>query len=90
MNLELWIGGVGIAVFALVFLAGMLSPISTESLGSMLASYALPSTHFVEISRSLFLKGLRFDQVLQPTLILLGMGLGALAVGLLKFRKRVS
>ena len=72
------------------FLAGMLSPISTESLGSMLASYALPATHFVEISRSLFLKGLRLDQVLQPALILLGMGLGALVVGLLRFRKRVS
>lgn len=72
------------------FLAGMISPISTESLGSMVASYAMPATHFVQISRSLFLKGLRLDQILQPALILLGMGLSALAVGLFRFRKKVS
>jgi ABC-type multidrug transport system permease subunit len=71
------------------FLAGMISPVSTGSLGSMLASYAMPSTHFVAISRSLFLKGLGLDQVLRPALVLLGMGLGALAVGLLRFKKRV-
>ena len=72
------------------FLAGMLSPVSTSSLGSMLASYALPATHFVEINRSVFLKGLTLDQVLRPALILLGMGLGALAIGLLRFRKKVT
>ena len=72
------------------FLAGMISPVSTSSLGSMLASYALPATHFVEINRSVFLKGLTLDQVLRPALILLGMGLGALAIGLLRFKKKVS
>jgi ABC-2 type transport system permease protein len=71
------------------FLAGMISPVSTGSLGSMLTSYALPSTHFVAISRSIFLKGLDLDLLLGPSLVLLGMGLGALAVGLLRFRKRV-
>ena len=72
------------------FLAGMISPVSTSSLGSMLASYALPATHFVEISRSVFLKGLEPDQLLRPALILLGMGLGALAMGLLRFKKKVT
>jgi ABC-2 type transport system permease protein len=72
------------------FLAGMLSPVSTGSLGSMLASYALPSTHFVEINRSLFLKGLKLGQMLRPALVLLGMGLGAIAIGLLRFRKKVT
>jgi len=72
------------------FLAGMISPVSTSSLGSMLASYALPATHFVEINRSVFLKGLTLDQVLRPALVLLGMGLGALSIGLLRFRKKVS
>ena len=71
------------------FLAGMISPVSTSSLGSMLTSYALPGTHFVEINRSVFLKGLALDQVLRP-LFLLGMGLGALAIGLLRFRKKVA
>jgi ABC-2 type transport system permease protein len=71
------------------FLAGLISPVSTESLASMLTSYALPSTHFVEISRSIFLKGLGLEQMLRPALILLGMGLGALVIGLLRFRKKV-
>ncbi|HSR34601.1 MAG TPA: ABC transporter permease [Anaerolineae bacterium] len=71
------------------FLAGLISPVSTESLASMLTSYALPSTHFVEISRSVFLKGLGLEQMLRPALILLGMGLGALAIGLLRFKKKV-
>lgn len=71
------------------FLAGLISPVSTESLASMLTSYALPSTHFVEISRSVFLKGLGLEQMLRPSLILLGMGLGALAIGLLRFKKKV-
>lgn len=31
MDLELWIGGVGIAVFALVFVAGMLMFASLET-----------------------------------------------------------
>jgi ABC-type multidrug transport system permease subunit len=71
------------------FLAGLISPVSTESLVSMLTSYAMPSTHFVEISRAVFLKGLGLQQMLRPALVLLGMGLGALAVGLLRFRKKV-
>jgi ABC-2 type transport system permease protein len=72
------------------FLAGLLSPVSTESPISMLASFALPSTHFVAICRALFLKGLGFEQMLRPTLILLGMGLGALVIGLLTFKKKVA
>jgi ABC-2 type transport system permease protein len=71
------------------FLAGLITPVSSGALGSMLSSYALPSTHFVEISRTLFLKGLGLGHVLRPALMLLGMGLGALAIGLLGFRKKV-
>ncbi len=72
------------------FLAGLISPVSTGSLGSMLTSYAMPSTHFVEISRVVFLKGLGLVDVARPALMLLGMGLGALALGLGLFRKKVS
>ena len=71
------------------FLAGLITPVSSEALSSMLSSYALPSTHFVEISRTLFLKGLGLGHLLRPALMLLGMGLGALAIGLLKFKKKV-
>jgi ABC-2 type transport system permease protein len=72
------------------FLAGLITPISSESLGALLTSYSLPSTHFVEISRIVFLKGLGLPYMLRPTLVLLGMGLGALLVGLLRFRKKVA
>jgi ABC-2 type transport system permease protein len=71
------------------FLAGLITPVSSGSLGSMLSSYALPSTHFVEISRAVFLKGLGLDHLLRPAILLLVMGLGALAIGLLRFKKKV-
>jgi ABC-2 type transport system permease protein len=72
------------------FLAGLISPISTSSPLAMLVSYALPSTHFVEISRTVFLKGLGLGYLLRPTLSLLGMGLGALFIGLRAFKKKVG
>jgi ABC-2 type transport system permease protein len=71
------------------FLAGLITPVSSGALSSILTSYALPSTHFVEISRTVFLKGLGLGHVRQPALMLLGMGLGALAIGLLGFKKKV-
>ena len=72
------------------FLAGLITPVSTASPASMLVSYALPSTHFVEISRAIFLKGLGIGQMLRPTLMLLGMSLGAFAIGLLTFKKKLA
>jgi ABC-type multidrug transport system permease subunit len=72
------------------FLAGLTTPVSGGSIASLLTSYALPSTHFVEISRTVFLKGLGFDSLRQQALILLGMGAGALVFGLSLFRKRVA
>lgn len=71
------------------FLAGLITPVSEGSLYSLLTSYVLPSTHFVEISRVVFLKGLGLAPMYQPALILLGMGLGALAIGLRSFKKKV-
>jgi ABC-2 type transport system permease protein len=72
------------------FLAGLITPIGTDSLTTILTSYALPSTHFVEISRVLFLKGLGMPYVNRPALVLAGMGLGAMVIGLCLFKKKVS
>jgi ABC-2 type transport system permease protein len=72
------------------FLAGLITPVNTGSLGSSLASYVLPSTHFVEISRIVFLKGLGLDYVARPALVLLGIGLGSLALGLRFFKKKLA
>lgn len=71
-------------------LAGLISPVSTEQVASVLTSYDLPSTHFVEISRIVFPKGLGLAYLARPALILLGMGVGAVSVGFLLFRKRVA
>jgi ABC-2 type transport system permease protein len=72
------------------FLAGLISPVGSESLVSMLTSYVLPSTHFVEISRVVFLKGLGLAHLSRAALLLLGMGLGAILIGLALFRKKVA
>lgn len=72
------------------FLAGLITPVSAESLGSILTSYLLPSTHFMTISRTVLLKGLGLGALAQPALILLGMGSGAVLLGLLLFRKRIA
>ena len=72
------------------FLAGLITPVSTSSWPAYLTSSALPSTHFVEISRTVFLKGLGLSYMVRPVLILLGMGGGALGLGLLLFKKRVA
>jgi ABC-2 type transport system permease protein len=72
------------------FLAGLITPVTTDSIGSMLSSYALPSTHFVEVSRKIFLKGLSWHYLVRPNLILLGMGFGATGLGLWLFRKKLA
>jgi len=72
------------------FLAGLITPVSSTSLGAALTSYTMPSTHFVEISRVVFLKGLGLAYVARSALILLGMGLGSLVLALWLFRKKVS
>jgi hypothetical protein len=64
--------------------------VSHSTLVPMLTSYALPNTHLVQISRTLFLKGLGLPYLVRPALILLGMGLGSLLLALRTFRKRVA
>jgi ABC-2 type transport system permease protein len=71
------------------FLAGLITPVNTDSLGSLLTSYVLPTTHFVEISRAVLLKGLGARDLARPILVLLGMGMGGIAIGLALFRKKV-
>jgi len=70
------------------FLAGLLRPVAEEPLGRALA-YALPSTHFIKISRSLFLKGLGLSALKAPALALLGIGTVCQALSLLLFEKKL-
>jgi ABC-2 type transport system permease protein len=71
------------------FLAGLLRPVAEEPLARAVA-YALPSTHFITISRSLFLKGLGLAALRTPALALLGIGLACQAASLFLFEKKLT
>ena len=72
------------------FLSGLITPVSTASRAAALTSYSMPSTHFVEISRVVFLKGLGLAYLVRPALALLVTGLGSLALALLLFKKKIA
>ncbi|MBN1179742.1 MAG: ABC transporter permease [Anaerolineae bacterium] len=72
------------------FITGLIAPVDAKSIFSQLISYALPTTHFIVISRGVFLKGLEAAALAFPALILAGMGAGGLAVSLALFHKRVG
>lgn len=72
------------------FLSGLVDPINRTSLPSVLTSSALPTTHFITISRAIFLKGVGLSYLMKPSLTLLGMGLVALGIGLGLFKKKLA
>jgi ABC-type multidrug transport system permease subunit len=72
------------------FLAGLIDPIDTTNLASAAFSYVLPSTHFVTISRALFLKGSGLADVWKPTLALLAQAVAWAGMGILLFRKKIG
>jgi ABC-2 type transport system permease protein len=71
------------------FLTGLFRPVAEEPIARAIA-YALPSTHFVGIARSLFLKGLGVPALWRPALALLGVGLACQAVSLALFKKKLA
>jgi ABC-2 type transport system permease protein len=72
------------------FLSGLVDPINRASLRSVLTSSALPTTHFITISRAIFLKGVGLGYVVVPALTLLGMGLCAVIMGLALFKNKLA
>jgi ABC-2 type transport system permease protein len=71
------------------FIAGLITPVETNTLGSRLVAYSLPATHFIAISRAVFLKGLGLTSLELKILPLLAMGAGGLLISLMLFRKRL-
>ncbi len=71
------------------FLSGLILPVNTSSLGSTLLSYSLPTTHFVQIARGIFLKGMTLPELARPAALLALIAIASLAFSLLTFRKRV-
>jgi ABC-2 type transport system permease protein len=70
------------------FVAGLLLPIANEPVAQTIA-YILPTTHFITISRGVFLKGLGPVALWKPSLTLLGSGTACLFASLALFQKKL-
>ena len=71
------------------FLSGLLRPVAEEPIARAFA-YILPSTHFITVSRALFLKGVGFAALRGPALALGGIGLVCLVISLRLFDKKLA
>lgn len=69
------------------FLSGLLLPVPPDS---RLVSGSLPATHFVTISRGIFLKGLGWAPLGNELFVLLAMGTITVGLTIISFRKRVG
>ncbi len=72
------------------FLTGVTLPVDTSSGMGQLASLVYPATHYVEITRGVFLKQMDLQQLAYPSLYLVGLGGVSFVLSLLAFRKQVD
>lgn len=72
------------------FLSGLILPVNTSSWRAALLSYSLPTTHFVAITRGIFLKGATLGELLLPASLLALTALLSIGLSLLTFRKQVA
>lgn len=72
------------------FLTGLIIPVDKSSRFTQAASLALPSTHFITISRGIALKGVSFDHLWFEILALLVMGLLGTSASVIAFRKKIG
>jgi len=72
------------------FLTGLIQPVVQQSWSSVLVSWSFPHTHYIAITRALFLKGSDLPLLWMPAGSLLGMGIAAVTVSVAAFRKRLS
>jgi ABC-2 type transport system permease protein len=72
------------------FLTGVILPVDTRSAVSQIVSALLPATHFVTVTRGVFLKASGVSQLLQQLLALVMLGIVPFVLSLLTFRKQVE
>jgi ABC-2 type transport system permease protein len=72
------------------FLTGLILPMDTSSPIMMVISGMLPASHYVLLSRGVFLKGLDLAALSGPIGMLLMIGIVTLTLSLAVFRKRIS
>ena len=72
-----------------MFLSGLMEPVDRTSLSAQLQAYLLPTTHYIIISRGIFLKGVGWRALWPPALALAAMGITCLLLAAKLFEKRL-
>jgi ABC-2 type transport system permease protein len=72
------------------FMAGIILPIDTRSGIAQIASFFLPATQFVQMTRGVFLKAMDIPALLTQATYLLALGFVPLILSVLTFRKQVD
>ena len=73
-----------------MFLSGLIDPIDRTSLTAQLQANFLPTTHYITISRGIFLKGVSWGALWPSALILATMGIGYLLLTVRLFKKKLG
>lgn len=73
-----------------MFLSGLIEPVDRTSLSAQLQANFLPTTHYITISRGIFLKGVGPRALWPSALILATMGVGYLLLTIKLFKKRLG
>ncbi|MBI5300503.1 MAG: ABC transporter permease [Chloroflexi bacterium] len=71
------------------FMAGVVLPVDTRSGAAQIFSFFLPTTHLVQITRGVFLKGLGLPDLVTQSFNMFVLGLVPFILSLLTFRKQV-
>jgi len=73
-----------------IFLSGLIDPVDKTSLITQLQANFLPTTHYITISRGIFLKGVGWRALWPSALMLAGMGTGYLILAIRLFKNRLG
>ena len=71
------------------FIAGLFTPVDSTSLFSQILAYIIPPTHFIVISRAIFLKGIGLSGLWSSAAALVAIGCVMLLISLMLFKKKV-
>ncbi len=72
-----------------IVLSGLIFPIESMPRAIQYITYLIPLRYFLVIVRGIFLKGVGLDAIWREGLVLLLLGLGALSLSILRFRRRL-
>jgi ABC-2 type transport system permease protein len=79
-----------IFLFPGFFMSGLFYPIASMPAEMKLEAYMMPTTHYLTITRGLFLKGLGMSSLWPFAAALLAMGVGVTGVSIAIFKKRLG